>query len=259
VSSLLIVVVLMFFLGTHRPNWLAISRVPLFISAVTLRKAPRQKAACVWALDSGGFSELSTHGKWRGNDNMYAGEVNMWAEKIGGLQWAAIRDHMCEPFILEKTGGTVRDHQMRTIESLVNLRAIAPWIPWAPVLQGWQPDDYESHAQAYREAGFDLSREPIVGVGSVCRRQATSEGEAVFRRVATLGLRVHAFGVKADGLRRYGSLLASADSMAWSFVARRRQIRLDGCVGHKNCANCFRFAMQWRDSLVASLQTKEAA
>lgn len=252
-----------FYLGTHRPNWLELSSVPLFVSAVTLRRNGRKrgrfKATCEWSLDSGGFTELSTRGAWRGSDNEYAGEVNAWADRIGGLRWAAIRDHMCEPFILAKTGSTVRDHQMRTIESLDNLRAYAPWIPWTPVLQGWQPDDYEAHAQMYRSAGYDLSREPIVGVGSVCRRQATSEGEAVFRRVASLGLRIHAFGVKSDGLKRYGQLLASADSMAWSYVARRRKIKLDGCIGHENCANCIRFAMKWRNDLVESTCSEAAA
>jgi len=36
----------------------------------------------------------------------------------------------------------------------------------------------------------------------------------------------------------------SADSMAWSFTARRRPVRLDGCT-HKTCANCPRWAEQW--------------
>jgi hypothetical protein len=252
-----------FLLGTHEPSWLGRTDVPLFISAVRLRPAARKRRAGLrargkWCLDSGGFSQLSEHGQWFGTDADYAAEVREWGDSIGGLQWAAIRDHMCEPFILAKTGGTVRDHQMRTIESLVNLRAIAPSIAWTPVLQGWQPDDYEQHAQAYCDAGFDLSREPIVGVGSVCRRQGTKEGAAVFRRVASLGLRVHAFGVKADGLRSYGPILASADSMAWSFVARRRQIKLDGCE-HARCNNCFRFAMKWRESIVLGGQPAQTS
>ena len=55
-----------FFLGTHQVNWLATSPVPLFVShrRLSLRSAlPRARAQ--WALDSGGFSELSLFGKWR--------------------------------------------------------------------------------------------------------------------------------------------------------------------------------------------------
>jgi hypothetical protein len=38
--------------------------------------------------------------------------------------------------------------------------------------------------------------------------------------------------------------LESADSMAWSFTARRENIRLPGC-NHKNCFKCHTYAMQW--------------
>ncbi len=196
---------------------------------------------------------ISMYGYWPGTDAEYAHETRVWSAEIGGLRWAAIRDWMCEPHMLAKTGKTIAEHQALTIESFANLRALAPGISWTPVLQGWHPDDYEAHAQQYRDAGFDLSREPIVGVGSVCRRQATSEGEAVFRRVARLGLRIHAFGVKTDGLKRYGSLLASADSMAWSFAARVRPVRLPGCR-HETCANCFKWACQWADGLSPARQ-----
>lgn len=244
-----------FLLGTHEVSWLARTRRPLFISAVRLeRQKTWPKAKGEWGQDSGGFSMIGKFGYWPGTDAEYAANTRRWGGAIGGLRWAAIRDWMCEPFMLAKTGKTIADHQKLTIESLANLRALAPEIAWTPVLQGWHPDDYEAHAAMYRASGFDLSLEPIVGVGSVCRRQATSEGEAVFRRVAQLGLRIHAFGVKTDGLRRYGSLLASADSMAWSYAARVRPVRLPGCK-HVTCANCFRWATRWADDLAPCAQT----
>ena len=49
-----------FYLGTHQTGWLAKLDVPLFVSRrrlATLRKLPR--AVGSWALDSGGFTELS--------------------------------------------------------------------------------------------------------------------------------------------------------------------------------------------------------
>jgi hypothetical protein len=34
----------------------------------------------------------------------YAGLVARYAEEIGGMDWAAPQDWMCEPWIIEKTG-----------------------------------------------------------------------------------------------------------------------------------------------------------
>lgn len=64
---------------------------------------------------------------------------------------------------------------------------------------------------------------------------------------------LHGFGVKTLGLARYGHLLTSADSLAWSYDARREQHPLPGCTRHKNCANCLRYARQWRNRLPLTL------
>jgi hypothetical protein len=52
------------------------------------------------------------------------------------------------------------------------------------------------------------------------RRQHTAEVEQIMRTLAARGLRLHGFGVKTTGLARYATVLASADSMAWSFRGR---------------------------------------
>jgi hypothetical protein len=36
--------------------------------------------------------------------------------------------------------------------------------------------------------------------------------------------------------------------MAWSYRARRSPA-LPGCTGHRNCANCLRYALAWRARL----------
>ena len=48
--------------------------------------------------------------------------------------------------------------------------------PFMPVLQDevGNPDSYLRHAGMYGEAGVRLRDYPVVGVGSVCRIQATS-------------------------------------------------------------------------------------
>jgi hypothetical protein len=43
--------------------------------------------------------------------------------------------------------------------------------------------------------------------------------------------------------------------MAWSFAARYRA-PLPGCT-HVTCANCARFALAWREDVVASIPTHE--
>lgn len=256
---------MIFYLGTHEPYWVTRTDVPLFLSVVRLRHLDRKKrrrwprARGRIAIDSGGFSQLSAHGSWDAiSDEQYISEIHRANDEIGNIDWAAIKDHMCEPQILAKTGKTVRDHQLLTIQSFVDLTAKAPTIAWTPVLQGWDVDDYERHVEMYRDAGVELRDHAIVGVGSVCRRQATSEGAAIMRRVAGLGIRMHAFGVKTAGLRLFGDQIASADSMAWSFAARRRPVRLTGCT-HVTCANCYRWAHQWRSEVLEASPAVQTA
>jgi hypothetical protein len=93
---------------------------------------------------------------------------------------------------------------------------------------------------------------PLVGLGSVCRRQATGQIGAITGELTGLGLRLHGLGVKRRGLARYADHLASADSLAWSYAARRRPA-LPGCTGHRNCANCPRYALAWRAQVLADL------
>jgi hypothetical protein len=245
----------LFYLGTHVPSHLTRTDVPLFLSRRTL--APRKtlpRALGRWSLDSGGFSELSMFGEWKTPAKLYVREVRRFRDEVGGLDWAAIQDWMCEPFILQKTGLPLAEHQARTIDSLLDLRSRAPDLPWTPVLQGWRGVDYLRHAESYASAGIDLRQEPVVGVGSVCRRQSGVDAARILWRLHTLGIRLHGFGVKMGGLASSADILSSADSMAWSFGARRAPA-LPGCT-HKNCANCLRFALQWRGKILATIERR---
>jgi hypothetical protein len=138
------------------------------------------------------------------------------------------------------------------VASFLELRELAPDLPWIPVVQGWSRDDYHRCIGYYAKAGIDLSTAPLVGLGSVCRRQATGEIGAIVCELAGLGLRLHGFGVKQQGLARYADHLESADSLAWSYAARRRPA-LPGCTRHRNCANCPRYALAWREQVLAGL------
>ena len=134
---------------------------------------------------------------------------------------------------------------------MLELRNLAPEIHWIPVLQGRDAPDYLAHAEQYERAGIDLVGEPLVGLGSVCRRANDDNIVAMIREIAELGIRMHGFGVKRSGVARLSQVLESADSLAWSYHARREP-PLSGCT-HKNCANCPRFATAWLDETLASI------
>jgi hypothetical protein len=160
---------------------------------------------------------------------------------------AVTQDWMCEPFMNDKTGLSVRDHQERTVQNYLELRALDA--PVIPVLQGYSLADYERCADTYEAAGVRLADLPTVGLGSVCRRENTNEIGEVVAAMSARGIRCHGFGCKEGAVRRYGDMLASADSMAWSLAGRRR-----GTCTHlkSRCANHMHYAMTWRDSVVAA-------
>jgi hypothetical protein len=242
-----------FYLGTHQPCHLSRTDVPLFLSRRRLagrRSLPRARG--IWALDSGGFTELSLFGCWTVDATQYVKEVRRFTEEIGSLVWASPMDWMCEPWVIGKTGLSVAEHQRRTVDNFCELRSLAPELPWVPVLQGWTLDEYRACIELYASAGVDLRAEPLVGVGSVCRRQHGGEAAGILASLALSGIRLHAYGVKLKGLERSADVLTSADSMAWSAGARRAPA-LAGCT-HKNCANCLRFALRWRASVLRRIQ-----
>lgn len=213
-----------FFTGMHHPHqaW----RVPAaFVSvhAVKDRRSPFRARRVV--LDSGAFSTIAMHGGYPEPVEAYAAQIRKVRGWLGRKLLAAVaQDYMCEPHMLAKTGLTVAEHQRLTIErydALLKCDVAGTYI--MPVLQGYQPAEYVAHLRAY---GNRLQPRAWVGVGSVCKRNSNAASiEAVLSAIKRErpDLRLHGFGVKqtslASGLVR--KLLFSADSMAWSFAARR--------------------------------------
>jgi hypothetical protein len=260
-----------FFLGTDRPGWLGTAPFPLFLSYSELRgRRSLPRAVEPWGLDSRGFTELSTHGRWTIEPEEYAEAALRFAGWAGNLAVVSPQDSMCEPVIFDvaerETGRrpTVAVHQEATTANLLELRALAPDLPWLPVLQGWEVDDYHRHVELYGGAGVDLTREPLVGVGSVCRRQDTRTAERIFVGLHAAGLRLHAFGVKTTGLSRYAWAVESADSFAWSYDARKRGVNggegrlLPTCTHRaRTCAHCPDYAAVWRARVLARVATDQ--
>ncbi|MFE3003158.1 hypothetical protein ACFXG4_50525 [Nocardia sp. NPDC059246] len=254
-----------FYRGTHQPHWLTRTTEALFISDTRLRdRKSFPRAQGEWALDSGGFTQLQKHGSWDSvSPGEYVARVRRYRDEIGNLEWAAPQDWMCEPIIIHggRIGKTVfagthlsvTEHLHRSVGNLLDLRSLAPDLPIAPTIQGFKRADYELCLDLYAKAGIDLAAEPIVAIGSVCRRQNTREAAEIITAItdAVPGIRLHGFGIKTSGLADYGSLLASSDSTAWSDTAHKEKILLPGCTGHINCANCLRWAFQWREKVLA--------
>lgn len=278
-SSGMMGVMICYYLGCPKPSWLERDAPPLFVSRRVLagrKTVPRAKVQ--WALDSGGFTELQMHGCWTVTPRQYAEEIQRFKNEIGRLEWAAPQDWMCEPIVIAGgsipkgptfvgTGLSVRSHLVRTVANLIELRMIAPELPIVPVLQGWELDHYLQCWDLYDMAGICLEREPIIGIGSVCRRQATKEAISIFERLSIEGLagKMHGFGVKTAGLPSIARYLRSADSQARSLHARKQNVLLTGHdkpgpgrpKGHKNCANCFEYLVSEHFKMIESLRDRE--
>lgn len=174
-------------------------------------------------MDSGAFTEISTHGHYREGVECYAAAIERWST-CGQLLAAVSQDYMCEPAILRITGLSVADHQRLTIARYDAIRSlVATRLHVMPVIQGYLPEQYVRHVQHY---GDRLTPGMWVGVGSVCKRNGSPrEMAAVLRAIKAVrpDLKLHGFGAKTTALEsvEVRGLLHSADSMAWSYAARR--------------------------------------
>lgn len=211
---------MMFYVGLHHPgDGKHFERAFISVNAVRTRKAP--VGACAWIMDSGAFTELSTYGHYRHSVEHYAEVINRWSDDPA-LIAAVAQDYMCEPFIIEKTGLSIAEHQRLTIERYDALLALVPNVYIMPVLQGYAPEDYVSHVRQY---GARLAHGAYVGVGSICKRNSNPAAiEAVLLAIKRErpDLRLHGFGIKITALGSgvVRDLLYTADSMAWSYQAR---------------------------------------
>jgi hypothetical protein len=191
-------------LGVPEPAWMKTLHKPVFVSRnrfVRRGKIVLQDINCPWALDSGGFTELSMHGRWTITAAQYVNIVRVLAS-LGQMRWAAIMDWMCEDVMLKMTGKTVLEHQTLTVNNYLDLMYLDPTLPWVPVLQGYYPEDYKRHLTQYNQAGFDLSSLPLVGIGSVCRRQKFDEIHVVTHPCSPNALTLlarHAFSMLLTG------------------------------------------------------------
>lgn len=210
-----------FFVGLHQPSD-AQHFQRSFISVNRLRRRKSGFKVKSWIMDCAGFTELSIHGRYRHSVRDYAEQIDRWSDN-GEMLAAVSQDYMCEPFMLTKTGLSIQEHQRLTIERYDELQQYVTCCYIMPVLQGYSPDGYARHLEAYN---CRLAKNMWVGVGSICKRNSSPDDVyQILSRIKSErpDLRLHGFGLKTTSLAdpRIRSLLHSADSMAWSYAARR--------------------------------------
>lgn len=229
-----------FFTGLHQPSD-AMHFDSAFISVNRLRSRKGPFVVGDWIMDSGAFTEISTHGRYRYSVKNYAEQIKRWSNN-GNLLASVAQDWMCEPWIIEKTGLNVDQHQKLTVQRYDELMACdTGGVYILPVLQGYAPEDYVRHIDMY---GNRLAHGSWVGVGSICKRNGDPRQiAAVLMTIknARPDLKLHGFGLKTTALASpfIRSMLETADSMAWSFHAR-----MNGRNG-----NDWREAMRWSKNI----------
>jgi hypothetical protein len=185
------------------------------------------------AVDSAGFVAMRHYGGYRWSIPEYVAFV----ARIRPTWWSA-PDYCCEPEIA-RDREAVRARIALTVDRLEVARFAAflqNLPPPLPVLQGRDPEDYVRCA----EKMAPLPR--LVGVGSTCRR-TRAEIIAIIQlldRELPRHVGLHLFGVKGSAIAALAGhpRVASVDSMAWDFAARREKIRdntrftLDYRIGH---------------------------
>jgi hypothetical protein len=212
---------MLFFVGLHQPSDCRHFERS-FVSVNRLRQRKSDFPAREWIMDSGAFTEISTHGDYRSTVAEYAAQIERW-KSVGNMRAAVAQDWMCEPWIIEKTGKSVMEHQRLTVERYDALQPLTQAYVM-PVLQGFQIGDYLRHVESY---GSRLVVGAWVGVGSVCKRNgdpAQIEDILLAIKRERPDLRLHGFGLKTTALASAAvcDMLYSADSMAWSFAARKQ-------------------------------------
>jgi hypothetical protein len=240
-----------FYLGAPEESWLEQTEVPLFVSHVQLRKRKRlPRARGMWCLDSGAYSQLRDHGKFLDSPREYARQVRRYRDEIGGMIWCSPQDWMVELDALRATQLTPIEHMRRTVWSFVEIKSIAPDLPWMPILQ----PNWEACAREYERAGVNLQDFPHVGVGSVCKLdwRGTNSPESYMWELSWFhGLELHGFGVETAGLSCCKDYFVSTDSQAWSYAARFGGQKASSCsCTHDKCTNCLPWALEWREKLL---------
>jgi hypothetical protein len=183
-------------------------------------------------MDSGGFTELSLRGKYEISEDEYIETIQRFRPTIAFCQ-----DWMCEAPIIAKTG----------LDIYLSMKERTPRV--APVLQGYELEDYVVHAEDYEKAKVKMDQ--VFGIGSICRRSTTDTPIKIILALKERwpNIKLHAFGLKTTAFKDADVVrnLWSADSLAWSFWGRKNNpLPCEVCIRNTfSCQNCYVCAEIW--------------
>lgn len=175
------------------------------------------------SLDSAGFVAMARYGgfPWRTADYLALAASYPF-------RWFASMDYCVEAEIA-RDREEVLDRISRTIRANFDCRSGARDLGiehlLMPVIQGRRPEDYERCLDGLL---LDYSRTPLIGVGSMCRREVPGPEGLIavldhLDRILPKGVRLHGFGIKGTALSHLKGLehrIASTDSQAYGQTAR---------------------------------------
>jgi hypothetical protein len=162
-------------------------------------------------LDSGGFTEIFRFGKYTFSSAEYYEYI-----LNHDIDHFATMDYPCEPIVLQKTGKTVNEHIVMTVESNLDLMDCAGVVP---VIQGYAVDDYIYCCDLINDYGGE---KPLMAIGTMCKRTKVADAIAILQAVSKEfpHSQFHAFGLKKNFLPKVKDMIYSSDSIAWFYFQR---------------------------------------
>lgn len=167
-------------------------------------------------IDSGGYSFFTKFEQYQYTPEQYLDKIQKY-----NPTFFANMDIPCEPQIIQKRDSSVKEHIETTLSNQAKILDIIDdglKEKFVPVVQGWRIGDYLYCIDRMKEQGL-LS--DYMAVGSVCRRNATSEIRKIILAISNElpRTKLHAFGVKLSILRDKVCFerLHSCDSASWHF------------------------------------------
>lgn len=162
-------------------------------------------------LDSGGFTEIFRFGKYTFTSQEYLDYISTHQ-----IDHFATMDYPCEPVVLAKTGMSIKEHIVLTVESNLELMDHPKVVP---VIQGYKVDDYLLCCDLIKDYGC---QKPFMAVGTLCKRTKVADALAILGAIKGEfpNSDLHAFGLKKNFLPKVKDLIYSSDSIAWFYFQR---------------------------------------
>ena len=173
-------------------------------------------------LDSGGFSLLNRFGDYPFSIDTFVQWVHeMNKENDNKVNSVATPDYPCEEEINRKCKyKTNYERIYRTVQNAEECMDLYPEINWMPVIQGYEPSEYELCLNLYRDAGIKPEK---FAIGSMCRRLNVKKIEYHIKNLIENGLKekIHIFGLCKTGMKSKYLFdnVDSCDSIGYTFNA----------------------------------------